>query len=153
MATLSAPRLLHRISIPLLALCLQTGAAQAQPPKINLPNKQGPQQHFITTQDGKRVYDVKHDVTWLANANLAASETFGVKGINPSGSMSYETAKLYVQAMNKAKYLNRQDWTLPATVPDDKSCDRVNVYRFGWMCQLSPLVNIFEVEEVISKTD
>jgi hypothetical protein len=143
MATLSAPRLLHRVSIPLLALCLQTGAAQAQPPKITLPDKQAPQQLFIPTPDGTRVYDVKHNVTWLVDANLAASNTFGVKKINPSGSMSYETAKRYVQAMNDAKYLNRQDWTLPVTDPDDPSCDRVNRHRFGWRCELSPLVNLF----------
>ena len=52
--------------------------------------------------DGQLVYDtdavdLKADgstgttgVYWLANANLAATQTFGVKGINPDGSMTWD---------------------------------------------------------------
>jgi hypothetical protein len=60
-------------------------------------------------------------VYWLANGNLAATQTFGVQGINPDGSMTWETALNWVAAMNKfnngAGYLGHNNWTLPLT-PD-----------------------------------
>jgi hypothetical protein len=58
-------------------------------------------------------------MNWLANANLAATMTFGVKGINPDGSMTWETALNWVAALNKAHYLGHTDWILPPTPPTD----------------------------------
>jgi hypothetical protein len=60
-------------------------------------------------------------VYWLANANLAATQTFGVQGINPDGSMTWQTALNWVAAMNSWNngkgYLGHKNWTLPLT-PD-----------------------------------
>jgi hypothetical protein len=46
-------------------------------------------------------------MNWLANADLAADPTmrFGVDGINPDGSMTWETALNWVAGMNQAHYL------------------------------------------------
>ncbi len=139
--------LIHRSSQPALFVCalvllgVTASTAQSLPP--NPLTKNDPKGPYVATTDGRRVYDAKHDVTWLADGNLAATNTFGVQGINPSGSMSYETARRYVAAMNQAAYLGRTDWTLPITFGQDKSCDRKNRHYFGWKCSQSPLVSMF----------
>lgn len=62
---------------------------------------------------GAMVYDSDLNITWLANANLAATETFGVAGINANGSMLPDTAQLWLTAMNTISYLGYSDWRLP----------------------------------------
>jgi hypothetical protein len=69
-------------------------------------------------------YDTVLNITWLANANLAASTTFGVAGIStspPSGSgetgrMTWDTAQVYIAAMNSNAYLGETSWRLPHVV-------------------------------------
>jgi len=95
--------------------------------------------------DGITVYDAVNNVTWLADANLAAINRFSlpvcnVSGaqpcINPSGSMSYQAAAAWVQAMNAANYLGHTDWQLPATPFTDKTCPKTgpNGTSFGFGC-------------------
>jgi hypothetical protein len=66
---------------------------------------------------GKAYYDTGLDVTWIANANLAATNTFGVSGIQTDGSMNWNTAKNWIAAMNAANYLGANDWRLPGVNP------------------------------------
>jgi hypothetical protein len=40
------------------------------------------------------IYDTALKITWLRDANLAASNTFGVSGISPTGLMSWTTQPL-----------------------------------------------------------
>src|SRR5580692_3962809 len=66
----------------------------------------------ILIPDGDNVYDVVNHVTWLGNANLPDTETFGLKQcpplgevptgpcVNPGGSMSYDSALKWVEKMN-----------------------------------------------------
>lgn len=63
-----------------------------------------PEIHTIppATND-QTVYDGNLNVYWLVDGNLAAKHTFGVAGINASGSMDYATAGLWVQAMNASR--------------------------------------------------
>ena len=72
------------------------------------------------------VYDPIAQVTWLADANLAAKQTFGVADINPDGAMEHSAAVQWVAAMNTADqgrgYLGQTDWQLPETGPPDPSC-------------------------------
>lgn len=67
------------------------------------------------------VYDDVLDITWLANANLAASNTFGVSDINASGSMNWNTAESYMAAMNAtntgAGYLGVNTWRQSTVSP------------------------------------
>jgi hypothetical protein len=66
---------------------------------------------------GQAYYDTGLNVTWLANANLAATNTFGVSGILADGSMNWTTAKNWIGAMNTANYLGYSDWRLPTVNP------------------------------------
>ncbi len=102
---------------------------------------------------GRLVYDSDYtDVngvkgaTWLANANLAATETFGVCGIQPSGLMTWETAMNWVAAMNRANYLGHHNWTLPLTPnkdPNGSLHDRNNDADFGFNCTADGMGHLF----------
>lgn len=63
------------------------------------------------------IYDDILDVTWLQDANLAATETFGVSGINANGTMDWNTAQLWINAMNDSEYLGYDNWRLPTNEP------------------------------------
>ena len=74
--------------------------------------------------EGTVVYDDILDITWLQNANLAQSMNFGLKGINPDGSMSWTAAQTWIAALNAMNYGGSNQWTLPKTVHPDKTCDQ-----------------------------
>lgn len=72
---------------------------------------------------GLAVYDTDRNITWLANANLAVTETFGVSGINANnGTMNWYTAQSWIGAMNTSNYLGYHDWRLP-TVAGSSICN------------------------------
>jgi hypothetical protein len=61
-------------------------------------------------------YDTLVGVTWLADANLAASISFGVTGISSEGSMDWNTTQEWLSAMNTyggTGYLGFSNWQLP----------------------------------------
>src|SRR5262249_2878035 len=74
------------------------------------------------SSDGNFVYDPDSDVTWLADADLAASMGFGAqctrndgtKCIDDDGSMDHDTAEAWVGGMNThnggAGYLGQTTW-------------------------------------------
>jgi hypothetical protein len=66
--------------------------------------------------DGLAVYDTDRNITWLANANLAATNTFGVSGIHSDGSMTWYIAQNWIGAMNTENYLGYSNWRLPTAV-------------------------------------
>jgi hypothetical protein len=87
-------------------------------------------------------------VTWLANADLASTDTFNVSGISCDGSMEFATARRWVLAMNRADYLGHRDWTLPITpTPStDSGCSGYNKNgggHFGIGCTTSPLASLY----------
>lgn len=67
------------------------------------------------------VYDTVLDITWLANANLALSNTFGVSGINSDGLMFWNTANNWISAMNTSNngsgYMDVDTWRMPKVDP------------------------------------
>jgi Protein of unknown function (DUF1566) len=92
----------------------------------------------------RTVYDTVNNVSWLANANLAATQKFGVSGINPDGSMSWDTAQAWITAMNAANYLGSNRWRLPNTQLPDASCSqRPKSAAFGFGCTGSEMGNLF----------
>jgi hypothetical protein len=95
--------------------------------------------------DGKTVYDPATQITWLADANLAATETFGVAGINADGSMEHATAVAWIAAMNAANqgrgYLGQTNWELPETGPADPSCSMKGTTGFD--CTGSAMGELF----------
>jgi hypothetical protein len=69
---------------------------------------------------GAVVWEPSADVTWLADADLAKADTFGLKGIDVDGSMDETTAGDFVDGMNAGKgYLGKTDWKLPT---DTSTC-------------------------------
>ena len=117
-----------------------SGSAPAAPP-ANAP--------LIPAADGATVYDPSLNVTWLADANLAGKQAFGVSNINKSGSMDYATAVQWVAAMNNLDngvgYLGHNNWQLPTTPEKDESCARTgrNGESFGFDCSGSALGSLY----------
>jgi hypothetical protein len=99
--------------------------------------------------DDQLVYDGNLNVYWLVDGNLAAKQTFGVAGINASGSMDYATAVRWVLAMNASNsdsgYLGHKNWQLPTTPENDRSCDRTGMQgeSFGFHCEGSALGSLY----------
>jgi len=89
---------------------------------------------LVTRLGGLAVYDTDFDITWIADANLADTNAFGVAGINANGTMVWAKANEWITAMNAdsgAGYLGFSDWRLPTTLQPDASCDsQLNVGGF-----------------------
>jgi hypothetical protein len=104
---------------------------------------------LVPAPDSQTVYDPNLKVTWLADANLAGKQTFGIANINKSGSMDYATAVLWVAAMNKldngAGYQGHHNWQLPTAPEKDTSCARTgrNGESFGFHCSGSALGSLY----------
>jgi hypothetical protein len=94
------------------------------PPPVPAPS--GP----LTVNPDGTIHDATLNVNWLADANFAATHTFGIShvrldpkahpgldlssiNINPDGSMNHLTAVAWIAAMNQADYLGRSNWRLP----------------------------------------
>lgn len=78
-------------------------------------------------------YDKSQNITWLADANLGASQSFGLNRGNPeSGAFSYQitdsgqieskTIEEYRDAMNATGWLGQSNWRLPTTKTGDTRC-------------------------------
>jgi hypothetical protein len=97
--------------------------------------------------DGQTVYDPVAQVTWLADANLAAKQTFGVAGINPDGSMEHSVAVQWIAAMNKADqgrgYLGQTNWQMPETLSPDPTCSIGMNGTTGYDCTGSPMGELY----------
>ena len=90
---------------------------------------------LVPVASGQAVYDTTTGLTWVADANLAATQSFGVTGINPNGSMTWEVAKRWVAALNAAHYLGIDQWDLPASaLPDERCSQRPAAAAFGYTC-------------------
>jgi hypothetical protein len=93
------------------------------------------------------------NVTWLANANLAATNAMGLPPcqspttpticVNQDGAMSWDSANQFVKNMNAATYLGQTTWEMP---PIDPSCS-------GWNCGSvgSPMGELFYGQFGLSK--
>jgi len=91
---------------------------------------------------GKAVYDDDLDITWIANANLSESNTFGAHlvtdpiGGNPG--TTWQSSQAWISGMNTAGYLGFRDWRLPI-------CDASN-------CANSELGHLFTSEGISKKS-
>lgn len=78
---------------------------------------------LILSADGQTVYDNSTGLTWLANFNLPASQTYGLgcnqiagpNCINSDGSMNYVAATDWVQQLNAHDFEGHNNWQLPTT--------------------------------------
>jgi hypothetical protein len=114
---------------------------------------------LIAGEGGRTIYDARLAVTWLADANLAAKETFGVPNINRSGSMNYATAVRWVAAMNAldggAGYLGHHNWQLPTAPESDRTCMLTGRHgeSFGFHCSGSALGSLYYVSLGLHEPD
>jgi hypothetical protein len=86
--------------------------------------------------DYQAYYDTVLDLTWVADANLAVTNTFGlatnanlgpypgdpsgvVGFIDAGGVMTWPGARFWIDAMNAADYLGISNWRLPAALNPD----------------------------------
>jgi hypothetical protein len=133
--------------MPVGAILLIVGAG-ASPPRARA------QDALVSNPDGVTVYDTAHHVTWLADFNLPATNTFGlpvcdVSGaepcVNAGGSMSFPSAVAWVDAMNRAHYLGHADWRLPTTPSTDPTCPKTGQHgnSFGFGCTGSALGSLY----------
>lgn len=104
-----------------------------------------PHAALVPSLGGQVVNDTDLNVTWLANANLAATNTFGLATgvnlgtdsygyqsiINSDGTMTWGGAQKWIAAMNAANYLGFNDWRLPTTGPVNGSTFNYNVSYNG----------------------
>ena len=109
---------------------------------------------LVLSPDGITVYDTVNNISWLADANLAASNQFVLSicngsgtqpCVNPSGSMSYQAAAAWVKGMNAANYLGHTNWQLPTTPFTDSGCPFTgpNGISFGFNCSASALGSLY----------
>ena len=111
---------------------------------------------LVPSADGLTAYDTVSNVTWLADANLAASNRFGLPVcngsgsraqtcLNASGSMNYQTAAAWVAGMNAANYLGHNNWQLPTTPLNDNHCGRTGPTgnSFGFGCTAGALASLY----------
>ncbi|NNC55152.1 MAG: hypothetical protein HKO07_05475 [Pseudomonadales bacterium] len=101
-----------------LSTLLFTGVAQAALTAVDIDGN--------ASNGHEGVYDDVLDITWLANANIAASNQFGLtSGISMGGpfigSMNWSTAEAFVSAMNAQNggdgYLGVNTWRRPTATP------------------------------------
>ncbi len=73
---------------------------------------------------GQTVYDPMTDITWVANANLAGTNNFGLplctNPLTPAlciaqdGAMTWASSMQFLANMNSAAYLGQKNWQAPA---------------------------------------
>jgi hypothetical protein len=145
--------------------CFLTALALAGSANLSAQDGVSSSWAYYLIANGKTVYDKVNGVTWLMDADLAASNTssstdatdsddapprFGLPLCNPDstdaciwadGAMSYTTAQEWVKRMNRASYLGHAEWQLPTTPFQDPGCDHKGPSdeRFGFGCSTSAL--------------
>lgn len=105
---------------------------------------------------GQTVYDPVSNVTWLANANLAASNAFGLPVcqnpttpaicVTPDGAMNWDSANQFIANMNAydgTGYLGQKTWEIP---PVDPNCS-----GFNCSSNLNPMGELFYGQFGLSK--
>jgi hypothetical protein len=106
--------------------------------------------------NGQTIYDPNQQVYWLADGNLAGNATLraqlGVTGMNPNGTMDYQTALNWVNALNAYDsgrgYLGHNTWQLPVTPSTDATCAVAHGpdgNSFGPSCTGSALGSLYSV--------
>ncbi len=103
---------------------------------LGLLSAPGAHAALVSVLGGQAINDTGLNITWAANANLAATNIFGLaygvdygtdiwgnqSVIYSSGAMTWGGAMKWIGAMNAANYLGYSDWRLPTTLLPDATC-------------------------------
>ena len=98
------------------------------------------------------VHDDDLGITWVANANLALTNQFGLTlsadilddspdTVGSTGLMTWENAQAWISGMNTANYLGFNDWRFAETLIPDNGCDGVASQGAG--CSGSEMGHLF----------
>lgn len=138
----------------LIAVILSTGLLTATGAHAALESRLG----------GLAVYDTDLNITWQANADLEATNKFGlatnvdlgptpgvvsyigsfIYGNNLNGLMNWGGALKWIAAMNNDAYLGYNDWRLPTTLQPDASCTaQSGGVSAGFNCTGSEMGHLF----------
>jgi hypothetical protein len=127
------------------------------------PGGVAPGTHGLTSVDGGVIiYDANQKLCWLGDANLAGDRDLrahvklaptnrdgSTPVINPDGTMNYQTALNWVNALNDYNggegWLNHRDWQLPTNPGVDRTCTSVNGDNFGVLCTRNAMGNLYNV--------
>jgi hypothetical protein len=126
------------------------------------PSLQGMRSGLTPVKSRSIVYDANQGICWLADANLAGHPEVravvplsrlnpdgSAPAINPDGTMDWQTARNWVDALNRYDngkgWLNHNTWQLPTTPETDRTCSSYNVDNFGIECTGGALGNLFYV--------
>ena len=116
--------------------------------------------------DYQAYYDTDLDITWVADADLAATNTFGLprsaSTVPPAGQvgrygqMNWYTAQNWIGAMNAVDYLGASNWRLPTTAQPDPTCDTqfdagggYPIFGDGYSCTGSEMGHLRNVDGVV----
>lgn len=102
---------------------------------------------LLSRAGGAMIYDTDQDITWLADANYAATQykqSCGKLGA-ADGKMEWAKASQWVKDLTYGGY---SDWRLPKSEQPDVSCDGQNPvelggFSFGFHCIGSELGHLF----------
>lgn len=123
-----------------ISLLVMTGAANAA---------------LVSIDNGQAVYDSTQNISWVSNANLAATNCFGMTPCYPGGgAMSWiravGTPESWIAAMNTAAYLGVSEWRLPTTAQPDGTCSSAdhNAQGYGIGCTGSEMGHLYYVDGI-----
>lgn len=84
--------------------------------------------------DYQAYYDTDLNITWLADANLAGTETFGLDYVYffSEGNTNWTVAQRWINALNGAEWLGLSNWRLP--IVTDTGTPGCNYANLGTDC-------------------
>jgi len=137
---------------------------------ISIPS----QAALISALNGQAVYDDDRDISWLADANLALTNQFGLtlstdeidrtaNTVGSTGKMTWYNAHAWIAGMNAFNggngYLGFNDWRLPITPQPDTSCSNqfdegegFPLQGYGFDCTGSEMGHLYNDEGVTTAT-
>jgi len=108
------------------------------------------------------IYDQDLNITWLQDANLVATNPFGLMQsatefptpgqIGSTALMNWFTANTWIAGMNAANYKGFNDWRLPTTAQPDASCSGQTIQPLGTGCIGSEMGHLFNVDGITAAT-
>lgn len=93
---------------------------------------------LLSRAGGQAYYDTDLNVTWLANANLAAGSIYDDGASTTDGRMTWASAQSWIGSLNTANYLGVNNWQAP----------EANAACTGYACPSSDLYHLFYVEGI-----
>ncbi len=93
---------------------------------------------LLSRAGGQAYYDDDLNVTWIANANLAAGSIYDDGASTTDGRMTWASATSWIASLNVANHLGVSSWQLP----------EANVACTGFFCSSADMYHLFSNEGI-----